>query len=173
MRNDYQSDIIGARVRTSTPPSTDLGPLFAPIATVAPKATPRPRTRSFWELEGERRARDTYARLDSVSFPSPAQFAELAARSDVAERLLIMAERVAAALLDATGRMAVWEVRVQLVRLNLVGPKDSLDCLGALGTRMGLEAIGVERPPVLAELAASHRNRNTVWRRKGDIRRAG
>lgn len=158
----------------------DLGPLFAQSGDRGnppsdPSAGPAVRLRkgvnTFWEQETARAARTVYAELDAIPWPSPAMFASVASATDNAEKILRLAERVANCILDATGQMAVWQVRVQLLRLGLIDGTEKLDCLGSLGTRMGLVAIGVERPPVLAELDVSHRNRNTTWSRREGARR--
>lgn len=86
-----------------------------------------------------------------------------------AEPLLAIAQRAANAILDAQGSVAVWEVRIGLAHIGLLANDgtESLDALGALGRRMGLVAVGSERPPAWAmdQLEKSHGNRHTRWTR--------
>ena len=101
---------------------------------------------------------------DLPLFQHPADFAEPATKSDNAETLLEMAERCANAILDAQGTVTVGEVREQLGKLNLLandGKERGLDALGALGRRMGLVAVSVERQTLMV----THGNRGTRWRR--------
>jgi len=90
-----------------------------------------------------------------------------------AESLLTQAERAANAILDAQQSVAVWEVRIGLAQVGQLANdgKESLDALGALGRRMGLVAVGSERPPAWAMLMLekSHGNRHTRWRRASSV----
>lgn len=101
---------------------------------------------------------------DLPLFQHPAEHAEPATKSDAAVSLLAMAERCANAILDAQGTVTVGEVRTQLGKLGLLandGKERGLDALGALGRRMGLVAVSVERQT----LTVTHGNRGTRWRR--------
>jgi hypothetical protein len=166
MRDD--DDVIG----TKAVARMDDLPLFAKPKIITPKSQPAKRVSLLWEQEADRAARAVYDRLDRIPWQSPAIRAALAAATDDAEKLLQLAERVANCLLDAADTMCVWEVRVQLLRLNLIDGTEEMDCLGALGTRMGLMSVGVERAPRIPELADSGGNRNTIWARREDARRS-
>jgi len=106
---------------------------------------------------------------DLPLFQHPATYAAPAASTDAAESLLAMAERCANAILDAQGHVHVGEVREQLGKLGLLANdgKEKLDCLGKLGQRMGLVAIGITRQS--KALGVSHANRNTIWARPSTV----
>lgn len=105
-----------------------------------------------------------------------ADFAEAAAQTDDAERLLRAATRAATACLDAHDTVTVWEVRLALADAGIIANDgtEKLDCLGALGRRMGLLSIGSERTPTwaAARLPKSHLNRHTIYCRPIDVARA-
>lgn len=95
----------------------------------------------------------------------PAEVLDLFAqpRTDDGESLLAMAERAAWEIIRVQGSFTVGEVRASLGRLGLLANdgREKLDCLGALGRRMGCHAGGVERQS--AEIGVAHRNRGTRW----------
>jgi hypothetical protein len=141
-------DIIGSK---PTPKPIDELPLFA---------TSSPETNTAPESAGVSNGRRE---------PRPDDHAKRAAQSDDAEQLLVEATRCANAILDATRRVAVWEVRLQLQRMGKIANDgtEKLAALGGLGQRMGLVAVGVERAPA-GVLPKSHSNRHTVWARPKD-----
>jgi len=104
---------------------------------------------------------------DLPLFQHPADFAEPAASTDAGASLLEMAERCANAILDAQGSVTVGEVREQLGKIGLLANDgtEKLDALGALGRRMGLVPVGVERQT----LTVTHGNRGTRWRRPESV----
>ena len=115
------------------------------------------------------RPRRTMDDLPLFSQPAPtrhpADFADLAASTDTAEQLLILAERCATAILAVQGSFTVAEVRMAMEKLGLIenAGKEKLDALGALGRRMGCKVIGRERAP--ASLAVAHGNLISRWAR--------
>lgn len=143
--NDAEADIIGTRPPRAVE-SFDFG-IFAQPA---------------------EETRDQVADVELA--PEPSEHAERAAATDDAEKLLAIAADVAREILDRKGRVAMWEVRLSLARKGLLANdgKEKLDALGALGRRMRLVAVGSERAPAWAqrELAASHANRHTIWKRR-------
>lgn len=104
---------------------------------------------------------------------SPAEYAELAAFSRDGMKLLEVARRIANAILDVQGSVAVWEVRVAMVAKKWLANDgtETLDALGGLGTGMQLMVVDNERPPEWAQviLQHSHGNRNSVWARRKDV----
>lgn len=105
-----------------------------------------------------------------TSGATPAGFARNAAATDEADAVLRLAEGYAARMLEELGHMTVWRVRVWMGRDGVLENegKERLDCLGALGRRMGLVARGRERPhgPDAKELPVTHLNYNTIWVRR-------
>jgi hypothetical protein len=98
---------------------------------------------------------------------TPAEYANLAAFSRDGMALLEVARRVANAILDAQGSVAVWEVRLAMGQKGWLANngKEALDAFGGLGTGMSLAAVDRERPPSWAQavLEKSHANVSSVW----------
>lgn len=98
---------------------------------------------------------------------TPAEYAALASFSRDGIALLDVARRVANAILDAQGSVAVWEVRLAMGQRGWLANDGAelLDAFGGLGTGMNLAAVDSERPPAWAAalMPKSHNNRNSVW----------
>lgn len=166
-----ERDIIGARPKRAQ----DLGPLFAqPAAADNATANAVRGGRLRGGLIGDALAAGVIARFLEERRVDASRFADVAASSDRAEKLLALATRAANAILEATDRFAIWEVRVALGHYNLLANdgEEDLDALGALGRRLGCVAAGSERPPLWAMhlMPKSHGNRHTIWVRASRLR---
>ena len=150
-------------VTVSTRPPQDLGPIFA-------QSSGSENVTSSHEVRAGRLHGETEIHPKNERVNRPDDHARLAGETDDGEKLLELATRAANAILDAQGWVTVGLVRVHLEREQLLANdgKERLDALGALGRRMGLVSVGVERQP--KELGVTHGNRGTVWVRPSRVR---